>query len=78
MILEALWYEISPYVYLFVGLASVLFCTSTLGFVFSAILVAIAVTVLCLRRVYRSPASEKLRKYSRPRQDRRVSPFGRL
>jgi hypothetical protein len=66
MNLEALWYEISPYLYLVLGLASVLFSSSTLGLLFSAILVAIAATLLCLRRMYRSPASERLRKYARP------------
>lgn len=66
MKIEAIWYEVSPYAYLVVGLASVLFSSSTLGFAFSATLVATAVTVFCLRAVYRSPASEKRRKYSRP------------
>jgi hypothetical protein len=78
MSLEALWYEVSPYLYFLVGLVAVLFSTSTSGFLFSAILIAIAVTLLCLRRIYRSPASEHLRKYARPGQRRRNLPFGRV
>lgn len=66
MNVEALWYETSPYVYLVVGLAAVLFSRSALGLAFSAVLIATAATIFCLRRVYRSPARQALRKYSRP------------
>jgi hypothetical protein len=66
MNLEALWYESSPYLYVALGLAAVLFSSSPLGLLFSAILVAIGATLLCLRRIYRSPARERLRKYARP------------
>lgn len=65
MKVEALWYETSPYVYLVVGIAAVLFSHSPVGFAFSAILIATAITICCLRRVYRSPARQTLRKYSR-------------
>lgn len=62
-----LWYETSPFVYLVLGLASLLFSTSASGFVFSTLLVVVAVTIFSLRRSYRSPEQQKLRKYSRPR-----------
>jgi hypothetical protein len=62
-----LWYETSPFVYLVVGLASMLFSTSAPALVFSTLLVVLAVTIFSLRRVYRSPEQQKLRKYSRPR-----------
>ena len=67
MSLEALWYEVSPYVYFVVGLASVLFSTSDLGLVFSALLLTASFIVLRLRRIYRSPDRQEYRKYSRPR-----------
>ncbi len=76
MSLEALWYEASPYVYLAVGAAAILFSNSALGFVFSAGLVAFAALLLGLRAVYRSPARERLRKYARPGKAQRL-PFGR-
>jgi hypothetical protein len=62
-----LWYETSPFVYLVVGLASMLFSTSAPGFAFSTLLVVMAVTIFSLRRIYRSSEQQKLRKYSRPR-----------
>ena len=65
--LEALWYEVSPYVYFVVGLASAAFSNSDPGLVFSALLLTASFTVLRLRRIYRSPDKVKYRKYSRPR-----------
>ena len=67
MSVEALWYEVSPYVYLVVGLAAPLFSNSDVGFVCSALLLSASFTILRLRRVYRSPDQVHLRKYSRPR-----------
>lgn len=67
MSLEALWYEVSPYAYLVIGLASVLFSNSDLGLVFSALLLAASFTIFRLRRIYRSPGNQHLRKYSRSR-----------
>jgi hypothetical protein len=67
MSLEALWYEVSPYVYFVVGLASALFSNSDVGFVSSALLLAASFTILRLRRIYRSPDRLECRKYSRPR-----------
>ena len=67
MSLEAAWYEASPYVYLAVGLSSALFSNSDFGFVFSALLLTAAFTIVRLRRIYRSPARVESRKYSRPR-----------
>jgi hypothetical protein len=61
-----LWYETSPYVYLVVGLASMLFSNSAPGFVFSTLLVVVSITIFSLRRIYRSPEQQKYRKYSRP------------
>lgn len=78
MCVEAVWYEASPYLYLAVGLGSLLFCTSTLGFLFSAILVAVAVALLSARRVYRSPERQHRRKYARPTGEHGVWPFGRI
>ncbi len=75
---EALWYEASPYLYLAVGLSSVLFCTSALGFLFIAMLVAVAVALLRARRMYRSPASEHRRKYARPGRAVSVWPFAKV
>ena len=75
---EAVWYEVSPYLYLAVGLTSLLFCTSTLGFLFSAILVAVAVAMLSARRVYRSPERQHRRKYARPTGGHGAWPFGRI
>lgn len=66
MSLEVLWYELSPYVYFVVGLASALFSTSDFGFVFSALLLTASFTILRLRRIYRSPDRLQSRKYSRP------------
>ncbi len=65
MSLEALWYEVSPYVYLVVGLASVLFSNSDFGLLASALLLTASFTILRLRRIYRS--RREFRKYSRPR-----------
>ncbi len=67
MILETLWYEVSPYVYAVVGLASGLISHSDLGLMFSALLLAASFPIFRLRRIYRSPEREKYRKYSRPR-----------
>ncbi len=66
MNLEPLWYESSPFVYLVLGLAAVLFSHSALGLAFSAVLIATAITIFSLRLAYRSPASEMRRKYARP------------
>ena len=67
MSLEALWYEVSPYVYLVVGLVSAAFSHSDLGLVFSALLLSASLAILRLRRIYRRPDRVKFRKYSRPR-----------
>ncbi len=67
MRLEALWYELSPYVYFVVGLASAAFSNSDLGLVCCALLLTASFTMFRLRRLYRRPDSVKLRKYSRPR-----------
>ena len=67
MRLESLWYEMSPYLYLVVGLLSALISNSASGFVFSALLVGASVTIFRLRRNYRSPESQAYRKYSRGR-----------
>jgi hypothetical protein len=64
--IEALWYEAAPGAYLVIGLAAVLFSRSMLGFAFSIALIVAALIVFSLRRVYRSPARQILRKYSRP------------
>ncbi len=77
MNLEALWYETSPYLYLAGGLASILFATSAVGLLFSASLVAVASALLVLRRAYRGPERERLRKYARPGQARGAWPCGR-
>ncbi len=66
MILETLWYEVSPYVYVTVGLASGLISNSDLGLMFSALLLAASFTIFRLRRIYRSPERQHFRKYSRP------------
>lgn len=67
MILESLWYEASPYVYVVVGLASSLISNSDLGLLFSALLLAASFTIFRLRSTYRSPERQQYRKYSRPR-----------
>ena len=67
MSLEALWYEVSPYMYLVVGLSSAMFSNSDLGLVFSALLLTAAFIIVRLRRTYRSPARVESRMYSRPR-----------
>lgn len=72
MSLEALWYEVSPYVYAVVGMAAALFSNSVTGFVFSALLLSASLTIFRLRRIYRSPDNVQLRKYSRPRQAQHV------
>jgi hypothetical protein len=64
--LGTLWYEASPYVYVALGLASVLFSSSAPGLVFSALLVAVSLDVIRRRRSYRSHESEQYRKYARP------------
>ncbi len=67
MSLEPLWYEVSPYVYFVVGLASVLFSNSDLGLLASALLLTTSFTILRLRRIYRSPDKLEHHKYSRRR-----------
>ena len=67
MSLEALWYELSPYVYFVVGLTSAAFSNSDLGLDCYALLLTATFTMFRLRRLYRRPDSVKLRKYSRPR-----------
>ena len=67
MRLEALWYEVSPYVYVVVGLASAAFSNSDVGLVCSALLLSASFTILRCRRLYRSPDRLDSRKYSRPR-----------
>ena len=67
MSIEALWYEVSPYVYFVVGLASALFSNTDVGFVFSALLLTASFTIVRLRRIHRSPARVESRKYSTPR-----------
>ena len=67
MSLEVLWYEVSPYVYLVVGLASALFSNSDFGLVSCALLLTAAFIIFRLRRIYRSPNRLEFRKYSRPR-----------
>jgi hypothetical protein len=64
--LGTLWYEASPYVYAVVGLASILFSSSTPGMVFSGLLVAVSLDIIRRRRSYRSHESEQYRKYARP------------
>ena len=66
MRLEALWYEVSPYVYFVVGLASASFSNSDFGLVSSALLLAASFTIVRRRRIYRSPDRVESRKYSRP------------
>ena len=66
MSIEALWYEVSPYVYLVVGLASASFSNSDFGLVSSALLLAASFTIVRRRRIYRSPDRVESRKYSRP------------
>jgi len=67
MSLGALWYEVSPYVYFVVGLASASFSNSDFGLVCSALLLTATFTIVRLRRIHRSPARVEVRKYSRPR-----------
>lgn len=67
MILETVWYEVSPYVYVVVGLASSLISNSDLGLMFSALLLVASFTILRMRRMYRSPERQWYRKYARPR-----------
>jgi len=66
MSLEALWYEVSPYVYFVVGLASALFSSSDLGLVSCALLLTASFTIVRLRRIHRRPDRLDSRKYSRP------------
>ncbi len=67
MILETLWYEVSPYPYVVVGLASGLISNSDLGLTFSALLLAASFTIFRLRRIYRRPERQQHRRYWRPR-----------
>ena len=62
-----LWYRASPYVYFVVGVVATMFSNSAMGFASCALLVALSVTILGLRRASRSPAQQKHRKYARPR-----------
>ena len=66
MRVEALWYELSPYVYFVVGLASAAFSTSDFGLVCCALLLSASFTIFRLRRIYRRPDRVAFRKYSRP------------
>lgn len=67
MILETLWYEVSPYVYSALGVVAGIVSSSDLGLLFSALLLAGSFAIFRLRRIYRSPARREYRKYSRPR-----------
>jgi hypothetical protein len=67
MSLATLWYEVSPYVYFVAGLASASFSNSDVGLVSSALLLIASLTIVRLRRIYRSPDSVEFRKYARPR-----------
>jgi hypothetical protein len=64
---QDLWYETSPYVYFIVGVVAMLFSTSASGFAFSTLLLVVAITIVAMRRTYRSPEQQEFRKYSRPR-----------
>jgi len=66
MILETIWYEVSPFVYVVVGCASSLISTSDLGLLFSALLLVASFTIVRMRRRYRSPERQHHRKYARP------------
>jgi len=66
MSVGALWYEVSPYVYFVVGLASASFSNSDFGLVSSALLLTASFTIVRRRRIYRSPDRVESRKYSRP------------
>jgi len=44
-----------------------LFSTSASGFAFSTLLLVVAITIVAMRRTYRSPEQQEFRKYSRPR-----------
>ena len=46
MSLEALWYEVSPYVYFVFGLVSAAFSQSDFGLVFSALLLSATFVIL--------------------------------
>jgi hypothetical protein len=65
MNVKVLWYEASPYVYVVVSLASLLFSSSGIGLMFSALLLTASLSILRMRRIYRSPGARKHRKYSR-------------
>jgi len=76
MSLEALWYEVSPYVYFVVGLVSAAFSNSDFGLVFSALLLTASFAIFRLRRIYRRPDRVEFRKYSRacePAQKQRAA-----
>ena len=68
MSLEALWYQVSPYVYCVVGLMAAVFSNSDFGFIFSAILLSASLAIFRLRRIYRRPERVEMRKYSRTKQ----------
>ena len=67
MSLEVLWYEVAPYVYAVVGMASALFSNSDFGLVSCALLLAASLAIVRRRRIYRCPDRLELRRYSRPR-----------
>ena len=66
-VLEALWYEASPYVYVALGAVSGTVSHSDRGLLSSALLLVASLAILRMRRLYRSPERKQLRKYARPR-----------
>lgn len=67
MSLEALWYELSPYVYFVVGLTSAAFSNSDFGLLCCALLLTASFVIVRLRRMHRRPDRVEFRRYSRPR-----------
>lgn len=57
--LEPLWYEVSPYLYGFAGVAAILL-TDALGEVFGILLLTAAATIVGMRKSYRELEEQKL------------------
>lgn len=57
--LETVWYEYSPYLYLAIGIAAIIYADTLLARLSCALLILAALTILRLRRTYRNNGQGK-------------------
>jgi hypothetical protein len=62
MDVETLWYEAAPYIYALAGVISLFFATAFSSAVPGLLLIAAAVTILCVRWVHRRKTAAQTKK----------------